>query len=77
MRADRRQRIARVGALRYDLEVGVLSQAQLESAARQRLIIDNDGGDLCAHACTVSSGTAMSIRRPGLEFNTAKRCCCP
>ena len=42
---DRGDRLAAVGALAHDLDVGRLPQAQLEPAAGERFVVDDDGAD--------------------------------
>src|SRR6266480_493877 len=59
---DGRERLTAAGALREDLEIGRRAQAQLDPAARQPLVIDDEGADF--HACApraAPAGTACGF----------------
>jgi hypothetical protein len=73
---DRGQCLAAVRALARDLDVRRVLQAQLQPAARERFVIDDDGAD--AHGCTaLSKGSVISMRSPGRENRTASVWCSP
>ena len=61
---DGRERSTTVGALGDDLDIVLVAQADLESASRELLVVDDDGAD--GHGCTACSyGRVISMRKPG------------
>src|SRR2546430_15735618 len=63
---DGRERLTAAGALREDLEIGRRAQAQLDPAARQPLVVDDEGADF--HACApraAPAGTACGFAPAG------------
>ena len=71
---DRVDRLAPVGALADDLEVAESAQAQLEAAARERLVVDDDGANRCGQPLQTSSGSRISTARPGEASATSIEC---
>ena len=62
---DRVDRLAPVCALVDDLEVTECAQAELESAPRERLVVDDDGAYRPGHRLQTSSGSRISTQSPG------------
>ncbi len=89
VRTNRGQCLATVRALRDDLEISSLFQAQLDSPASQCLVVHDDGADLHARTASIpgllgaaaaaasvgatSKGNAISTRSPGRLFMIEKR----
>ena len=63
MLRDGVDRLAPVRALRHDLEIREGVQAQLEPAAGERLVVDDDRANPPGHQ--TSSGSRISTERPG------------
>jgi hypothetical protein len=64
-------RLAAVRALGYDLEVAESAQAKLESAAGERLVVDDDGAYRPAQRSQTSSGRRISTDSPGEASTTS------
>ena len=73
---DGGHRLAAVGALRDDLEVGGPAQAQLDAAPRQHLVIDDDRADLhAAPRVMVGGNIAFTLAGsvPGSASSSGRR----